>query len=500
METESTSPQIVEGQFQLEEVTQLAKTDLNFLAALAAPGIFRYFFPAVFISIWNWVLSALVKLRDFSQLAIGLPRGFGKTFVVKLIVLYAILFTKKRFILVISEIEAKAVSILRDIEDMLNEPNVKAAFGDWSVGIQVNNQTVKIFGFRGREIILKAAGAGTGIRGITEKNLRPDLMIFEDIQSREDSESEVLSDKLESWMYSTAMKAKSPEGCLFLFIANMYPTKGSLLRRIKRNPNWIKYIVGGITADGKSLWEELQPLQQLLKEYLNDLASGHPEAFYAEVLNDENASVNHLVDISKIPPYPYSKDDISYGTYIIIDPATDKAHADEVSIGAFRIFDGRPACVKIIEGRFSPLDTIKESIKLAFEVGARVICVESNAYQYSLLFWFEWLCTNQGITGFHFLDLYSGRASKNSRIVKMFTMLTGQNPDILLAPEVRDQAFNQIIPFNPLKTDNTDGILDLLTYAPKAIELYGPLIVASSNIIEAEEFDSIAVIEHNSPF
>lgn len=495
-------PTVSEGAYSLEEVTQRAAKDMNFFAALAAPLVFKYFFPPVFIAIWNWVTEKFALLRDFSYLAIGLPRGFGKTFVVKLLILYAIVFTKRRFILIISENEAKAISILRDVEDMLDEPNVKAAFGDWSAGVQVNNQTVKIFAYRGREIIVKAAGAGTGIRGITEKNARPDLMIFDDIQSREDSESEDSSNKLEQWLYSTALKAKSPEGCLFLFIANMYPTKGSLLRRIKKNPVWTKFIVGGITVDGNSLWEELQPLTQLITEYKNDLASGHPESFFAEVLNDENATVNHLVDISKIPPYPFHSSDIPQGSFIIIDPSNDKATSDAVSIGAFNLFDGKPASVEIIEGRLSPLDTIRESIKLALKRSIRVICVESNAYQYSLLFWFTWICQQQGLEGFHFLEVYSGVRSKNSRIIKMFTMIAKDKgePEIYLAPEVRDAVFAQIIPFNPLKTDNTDGILDLLTYAPKCIELYGPLIVATSNIIEQQEADAVEVIEYNSPF
>jgi hypothetical protein len=70
---------------------------------------------------------------------------------------------------------------------------LKQAFGDWRLAVSNNTQTRKVFAYRGRSIILKAAGAGTGIRGITEKNRRPDLMIFDDIQSREDSESELLA-------------------------------------------------------------------------------------------------------------------------------------------------------------------------------------------------------------------------------------------------------------------------------------------------------------------
>jgi hypothetical protein len=156
-------------EFDTEEVFKLCKTSLDFLAAIAIPDVYKYAFPDIFLSIWAWVLDYIYRTRDFSQLAIGLPRGFGKTLVVKLIILYAILFTKRQFILVICENEEKAKAILSDVEDMLDEPNIKAAFGDWRLGISTNTQSSKVFAFRGRNIILKGAGAGTGIRGITEK-------------------------------------------------------------------------------------------------------------------------------------------------------------------------------------------------------------------------------------------------------------------------------------------------------------------------------------------
>jgi hypothetical protein len=158
---------------EAQQAAELAKTNLDFLAGIALPEIYRYAFPPVYLAIWAWILEYIHKTRDFSQLAIGLPRGFGKTLVIKLVILYAILFTNKRFIIVFSETEDKAISILSDVMDMLNEHNIKALFGDWSVGKIIDQQVKKVFGFRGRTIILKAAGAGTGIRGITEKNLTP---------------------------------------------------------------------------------------------------------------------------------------------------------------------------------------------------------------------------------------------------------------------------------------------------------------------------------------
>ncbi len=486
-----------DDQFNAKEVYDLAKQDLDFLAGLAMPLVFKYLFPPIFKSIWAWILEYIYAVRDFSQLAIGLPRGFGKTIVIKLMILYSIIFTKKQFILIICENVDKAIAILSDVEDMLDEPNVKAAFGDWRLAMESNTQSKKVFSFRGRPIILKAAGAGTGIRGITEKNRRPDLMIFDDIQSREDSESELLASQLEKWMVGTAMKAKSPEGCLFIFVANMYPTKGSLLRKLKHNPNWVKYIVGGILSDGTSLWEELQPVKQLLREFQNDLSTGHPEIFYAEVLNDENASVNNLVNLDKIPDWAYQDGDISLGKFIIIDPSGDRANSDSVAIGQFEVFDGYPCLMNLIEERLSPGETIRRALTLGFETGTTIIGIEATGYQQSLLYWFDFICLQQGVSGFQVFELYSGMKEKGMRIVSMFKQLpTGE---IKLHPRVRPQIYLQITQFNPMRRDNIDNSLDLLTYAPKMLELYG-IIIYNTTVVQLQEHEAREVVEHNSPF
>lgn len=490
---------VQESTFQVDQVEQLAKDSLDFLAALAMPVVFRYLFPPVFKSIWQWLLSYIHRTRDFSQLAIGLPRGFGKTMLMKIFILYCVLFTKKKFILIICGTQTKANNIISDIMSMLGEQNIKKVFGDWKLGAETDRQDLKRFGFRGRNIIIMGAGAESDIRGITLENERPDVMLFDDIQTREDADSETVSSKLETWMVGTAMKAKSPHGCLFIFIANMYPTKHSLLRKLKHNPTWTKFIAGGILADGTSLWEELQPIEQLLKEYQNDLAMGRPEVFFAEVLNDENASVNNLVDLNKLPDYPFPADDLHFGNFIIIDPATDKAGSDFVTIMYFEIHNGYPVCKHLIEDRLSPGDTIAESLKIALSKNCRVIAIESNAYQYTLKYWFEFICNQRGIIGIEAVEVYSGSYSKNSRILNMFKQLLAG--EIYVHPDCKAQVNLQISQFNPLKRDNTDGILDCLTYAPKVIEMYGNLLLAST-IIEEQEFSRVKIrdTDYNSAF
>lgn len=492
-----TSPKIEQVGAATEEIQQVAKSDLDFLAALIMPTIFTYCFPPVFKSVWAWLLDYVSRSRSFPQLALGLPRGFGKTTLMKIFIIYCILYTSKKFILIISARAGLAQNILSDIVDMLEEPNIKAVFGDWKVGVEKDTQELKKFGFRGRNITLAAVGAETGLRGLNIKNERPDVMLFEDIQSRECADSQVQSDSLENWMVGTAMKAKSPNGCMFLFVANMYPTKHSILRKLKGNHTWIKFIAGGILADGTSLWEELQPIAQLKTEFQNDLAMGHPEIFYAEVLNDENTSANNLIDLSKLPSVPYQEGDISAGSFIIIDPATDKINADEVSVGYFEVHDTAPHLMEISEGRFSPGDTIRIALNFCLTKGCKLIAVEANAYQYSLLYWFEFICTQMGIAGIEAVPIYSGARNKNARILDMFKSYSAG--ELFIVGDARLPAHLQITQFNPMRRDNTDGILDLLTYAPRVVQEFGEYVLSGS-IIECQEYEGVEVPELNTCF
>lgn len=490
---------VTEANFNTSEVIDIARKDLNFFAGLALKEAFIFFFPPIFIAVWQWLLECVHQVRTFPKLALGLPRGFGKTTVIKLFILYCILYTNKKFVVVISANEGLAEAILFDVIGMLDDSNIKALFGDWRIGLEIDRQNLKVFSFRGRSIILRAVGVGTGIRGINFKMHRPDVMIFEDAQTREAANSDTESNNIYNWMIGTAMKAKSPFGCMYLFIGNMYPTPNSILRKLKANSQWTKFIVGGILSDGTSLWEELHPLEQLLQEYSHDVESGKPEIFHSEVLNDENASVNNLIDISKIPPYPYGEHELPQGSFILIDPATDKKDSDYVSIGLFEMFDAVPCMTKLEEGRFSPGDTIKKAITMALSSNTRLIVIESNAYQYTLKYWFDFICIQLGISGLEAVEIYSGHYSKNARIINMFKQLLAG--EVRVHPRCSAAVNLQITSFNPLKRDNTDGVLDLLTYAPRVPEMYAEFIASQFEMV-SQELGSIGVEDDlvTSPF
>lgn len=490
-----------EANFDQAQVTQLMKESPDFLAGVATPEVYEYAWPPIFLGIWNWLRDEIAKARTFQRIALGMPRGFAKTTFVKLFLLYVILFTDRKFILVLAATATMAENIISDVADMLDEPNIKAIFGDWRLGIEKDTNSVKKFSFRGRPIIIAALGAGGSVRGFNIKNARPDVMVFDDVQSREDADSQEVSSKLYKWMLGTAMKAKAPKGCMTMFVGNMYPTPHSILKKLKVNPHWEKFIVGGILADGTSLWEELQPVRQLLEEYAADMEAGHPEIFHAEVLNDEEAAVNNLIDFNKLPAFPWDEAQPHQGNFIVIDPSNDKANSDCVAIGHFEVHESKPVLTEVLEERLSPLETIKAAMAMGMRNNCYLIIIESVAYQYSLNFWFNHICETEGVAGFRAEPIYPGRMSKNARILNMFKAYRAG--ELYVKSEASSLVHAQIRSFNPLKTNNVDNVLDLLTYAPRVVEEMQELLKVATIqgrqemlAVEAEIYDEL----DNSPF
>ena len=156
----------------------------------------------------------------------------------------------------------------------------------------------------------------------------------------------------------------------------------------------------------------------------------------------------------------------------------------------------------ITADKLSPGDTIREALKICLALGASLIAIESQAYQYSLLYWTTIVFGQLGISGISVVDIYTGQKSKNSRILEMFKQLVppktgGHIPDLLLHPDVKALIANEAMGFNPLKTKNVDNILDCLTYATRVQEQYSHLIAI--NVMEVSEMPELPYEEYNSP-
>lgn len=467
---------LVDAGVSREEAIDAARSDLNFLAMLCVPEIFKYLFPKMFIALWQWITANLAIEKGMQRLAIGLPRGFGKTIFLKLIVVYTILFTDRRFILVVCNTEQLAENFIADVIDVLDSVNIRNLFGNWRLAVDKETLHLKKFHFRGRPIILAAIGAGSSPRGLNIKFVRPDFIIMDDMQSKEQAESAVESIRTLSWMMGTLMKTNDPERCLYVFVGNMYPYPSSILKKIKAASSWLSFITAAIREDGESIWPELKPVKVLLDEFESDTQLGHPEIFLAEVMNDENAGSKHGLDLTLIKAAPdWMTDDQALGGWVIIDPSVGKKKSDDVAIGAFLLHDAKPLFRKLAQDpdgmmKFDPKETVKRSIQLCLEFGIRIIFVEAVAYQATLAFWIDYWLKELQIEGIMVQEIYPQAGSKNSKIFNTLKTMAKEremDAEILIHRSIRSLFVDQAVAWNPLKTDNKDDVLDLATYCPR---------------------------------
>lgn len=463
-----------------DQVIARCKTDLNFFAAICLPDVYRFPFPPIFVAVWQMLTDDAMKDSGQQRIAIGLPRGFGKTILLKLYAAWLNLYTTRQFILVVCNTQPLASNFIADVEDILDSPNIKRIWGDWRLAMEMDNAVQKKYTFCGRSITMAALGNGGSPRGLNIKFVRPDAIIMDDMQSREEAESPVIASQLLTWMLGTLMKANNKFRCQFTFVGNMYPFEGSILKKLKHNPAWYTFICGAILADGQSIWPELRSVEDILEELDNDTSMGHPEIFFSEVMNDEDAGNKAGVDLSKIAVWEEPPEHMPVhpeSGFVIIDPSVGKKKNDAVAIGAVLFFDGKPVLWDIAVDAFNPMQQISESFRLAMLYGISVVLIESVAYQATLAFWMQYFMLQRGLSGLKALEIYPGMNSKNSRILEMLKQLTAPTPQLYIHPRVKTRFIYQVSHFNPIKTRNVDDVLDLAAYAYPAKAQFGAALL-----------------------
>lgn len=150
-----------------------------------------------------------------SRIAIAAPRGHAKTTVVGLAyVLWSALLAKENFILIVSATKEQASLILRTIKDeiqtnpLLHRDFPGVCFPPGAGRLPKPWKDYQIMLPNG--VTIKAVGANQAIRGSKHRQYRPDLIIVDDLENQEQTESAEQREKLRSWFEKTLLKAGEP--------------------------------------------------------------------------------------------------------------------------------------------------------------------------------------------------------------------------------------------------------------------------------------------------
>lgn len=471
-----------------QEVIHRCMTDLNFMSKFFMPTVCKDDFPELMDSVWRmWVdaASKLVKYRGEFKTASAIPRGYAKTTLIKLFIIWLILYTPHTFIAIIGSTDSNAENIASDVVEMLGQSHVRAVFGNWDSDVRRNSKEERSFKFMNKTVILKPKGALTSVRGLNIFNKRPDVIIMDDVETAEVAASVAESAKLIEWVFSTLVPSISSDGGLVMFIGNVYPYPTSLLHIIKKMPSWTKLILGSILSDGSSLWENLHSKQKTIQGYLDAVVQGTVRAWLAQYMNAVEDETLNQADLQAIASYGREvatkikgvRPDIQY---LIIDPATDKKDADDTCLLHVEVYQTLVMCRRTVLEVLSPKETIRRALNMCAVYSIPAVFIEDVQYQYTLGQWMREALNATDLKGLvDVMYVAPKRTSKNSRINMSFKELNAA--EVIIHPDLYPRYRAEAKKFDPNRKDNRDNLLDTAHYAPIIYDRYKNVLASKQS-------------------
>lgn len=476
--------------YSVEEIKEAARYDLDLFAFLLIPEVATASFPPLYLELWARLIAGAEDLKALLRIVYALPRGHAKTTFIRLFVCWLIIYSDKKFIIIFSATQRLTRATIGTVANILSKSTCTAIYGDWQENRETDNQDLKKFKFNGRLKILTGFGAGAAVRGQNENEYRPDVIIFDDAQTKECAESQTESANFHNWFYSTALKLRDSAGCIIVYIGNMYkdlPLEGKktvfccVLRNLILHPQWFSVCAGAFLADGSVLWEAVRSKESLLDELQHDIQAEQEDTFMAEVQNDPKGKLNLQINLEAIMPYTPIPGDYVLGKFLVLDPATSKKTPDQVCIIYFEVYEDVPVAMEIITCKES---SFKLSFLLMQEAAKRqcpILFIESQAYQYELCTLITDIAEQIGFYGLEVVDIYNTR-NKVQRILKFFHAWF--NKEIRTSPATHSLVLHQGLNFDITRQDNLDDILDCMEMGKRIYSEYKEQILSCFTLAE----------------
>jgi len=217
--------------------------------------------------------------------------------------------------------------------------------------------------------IMRAKGQGFQIRGF-----RPDMIICDDLEDDSVIYSKDQRDKLENWFFRTLLPTLKPDQNLVYIGTKLH--QFALISKLQLKPEFKSNLYRAL-VDGKSIWEDMWPVKELLKRR-RDFGE---YAFQAEYQNNP-------LSLTEQPVKPHYLEDVkAEGKKVLrcmsIDPGiSEKESADFRAIQVMdKTEDGKFKEVLTIKGRWGINEQIKKVIDLYIKLKPDRVLLEEVAFQ-----------------------------------------------------------------------------------------------------------------------
>lgn len=202
------------------------------------------------------------------KVGVGLPRGGAKSTLTNLeYVPWCALYGRYKFIIIISDTFAQAKLHVNAIKNELeNNAIIKWIYGDVKGG-KWGEEGIEVKTTTGELCYIVPLGAGMKIRGLIFNGLRPQLVIWDDIENLEMVYSKERRQKLYEWATKDVEPALDVRHKNIFYIGTILHYH-SLLKQVMDHKGvfkgWRTVFIKAI-QDGKSFWEARYPLAHLVR-------------------------------------------------------------------------------------------------------------------------------------------------------------------------------------------------------------------------------------------
>ena len=366
--------------------------------------------PKFHLDVWDYCCD------PHPRVAIAAPRGHAKsTAVTGAYVMAEVLFREADFVVIISATERQAVRFLTNIKREIYENKQLRDLFQINLQFDKDNDKEIIFEMGPDKhkacIIAMGAGGGTGpIRGALWNNKRPNLIIFDDVESDEEVASEERRQKVLGWLYEAVLPAMSDYGKIrivgtILHFDSMLerlmpPTTGEGAEFTKEN-GLMTYSVAP-EMDWKSvkfrahtdfddfseiLWPEKFTEARLRAIRAGYVKQGFSEGYSQEYLNypiSMESAFFRKTDLIPMQEDDYKSPKVYYGAVDLAISTEDKRAYTAITIGGMDE-RGLLHIVEVIRKRLDTLEIVDELLNLQVKYdrmgGLQLFAIEKGAIE-----------------------------------------------------------------------------------------------------------------------
>jgi len=346
---------------EIQELLIQCYLDLPLLATTLFPDEYYSPFSILHNEIFGWLTRTHFtnkhgEVLPSNRKVCAAPRGIGKTTIVRTVISKAILWREVQFVVYLTNSGDNAAIQTENLKANLRTGRIKEFFGDIKVSdYEAADETFgkKAWVAFGATMILPR-GAGQQVRGLNWRGKRPQLIVIDDLEDKDEIQNEMNREKLRNWFFSDLDKCinRYKKDYTFIYIDTL-KHEDSLLARLMESDDWDSinlsicdenyksrdpnYITDEEIAREVASHREKGVLDEFYREYMNIPISTEDAVFkgsyfrYYEEVNKEDPRCNQLVGSTMYIEPMGSNPRLE--TVVIIDPAkTVKLHSAESAI------------------------------------------------------------------------------------------------------------------------------------------------------------------------